>query len=547
MRQKYLIRTKILLISLLPSLVIASAMLVTGISFVRSGMESEILKGLLASAYTYKDIAITATDRVAGDNTLESDLKDSTGYDFTWFDGDTRKNSSLGASVIGTQAADSVIKEVIQSGNTYTSTNTQVAGTPYFVAYVPVKDDTGKTIAMSFAGVSRQTVSSQIAKTTKTMLLISIILPFIASVITILIATNLSKAIILISDRLKELSQGTFKETDNKITRNDEIGVALDSTDAVISKLKTIITQARSSADKTLFSSDELVSTSGQISQTAEDVSNAVQEIAQGAVQQAEEVQNASSDISAMGQSIDNIKQSSIRLEDFSQTMKEASEISKHSLSALYDSSVDTTQKIDKISNAINRTQNAIDVISGQVEGITAIATQTHLLSLNASIEAARAGEAGKGFNVVAEEIGKLADSSKQMADKIKVEMSTLLSEAKTAVLAATAVKEGNNEQQIALNNTVDSINQVLSDIEHTIAGIQEISNAIQKCDAAKTSVIDIIDTLSAISEENAASAEQTGAAMQQLSATVTTLTDSAEELRAIAKGLNTELEFFHI
>lgn len=87
----------------------------------------------------------------------------------------------------------------------------------------------------------------------------------------------------------------------------------------------------------------------------------------------------------------------------------------------------------------------------------------------------------------------------------------------------------------------------MLSDIEHTIAGIQEISNAIQKCDAAKTSVIDIIDTLSAISEENAASAEQTGAAMQQLSATVTTLTDSAEELRAIAKGLNTELEFFHI
>ena len=120
---------------------------------------------------------------------LENQLQSQTGFDFTWFDGDTRKNSSLGSSVIGTKAADTVIKEVINNKNTFTSTNTQGAGKPYFVAYVPVRDDSGKVIAMSFTGVSREAVESQISKSVTTMVVIGSIL----IVITVVVALSASK------------------------------------------------------------------------------------------------------------------------------------------------------------------------------------------------------------------------------------------------------------------------------------------------------------------------------------------------------------------
>ncbi len=88
---------------------ITIGLLITGIKFMEAGMEEEVLKGLMSSAYTYKDIGVNVTYREAGDNEIESMLKSETGYDFTWFEGDTRKNSSLGSSVIGTKAADAVI------------------------------------------------------------------------------------------------------------------------------------------------------------------------------------------------------------------------------------------------------------------------------------------------------------------------------------------------------------------------------------------------------------------------------------------------------
>ena len=172
-------------------------------------------------------------------------------------------------------------------------------------------------------------------------------------------------------------------------------------------------------------------------------------------------------------------------------------------------------------------------------------ASQTNLLSLNASIEAARAGEAGKGFAVVAEEIGKLAEDSKAMADDIRKEMDILLDQSKAAVKAAEDVKQGNSDQQIALGETLEAVNGMLADIDSTVSGVDLISKGAQTCESSKNAVVDTMSALSAISEENAASSEETGASMEELSATVTTLAGSANNLKEIAQQLNEEMKFF--
>ena len=376
-------------------------------------------------------------------------------------------------------------------------------------------------------------------------IIIGVIMLIIACVIPLLMANSFTDPVKAVNDSLAQLADGRFAKISKFTDRKDEFGTMVGNTNAVIGKLDDIVASIKESANSVESSSNELSDMADQISQTAEDVSNAVQEIASGATQQADEIQSASENVGKIGDAVVDVQTSTNDLEGLAGRMQEASEASSASLSNLQQSSNEMTGKIDEISSTISATQNAVTNINDKVEGISSIATQTNLLSLNASIEAARAGEAGKGFAVVAEEIGKLAEDSKKMADDIRQEMDILLDQSKAAVSAAESIKDSNITQQSALGETLTSVNSMLEDIASTVGGVQRISRGAETCESSKNSVVDTMSALSAISEENAASSEETGASMEELSATVTTLAGSANNLKEIAEKLNEDMSFF--
>ena len=386
-------------------------------------------------------------------------------------------------------------------------------------------------------GSSRQAVTI--------VVIIGIIMAIIVAIIAVVAGRLIMLPIYSVCESLTHLADGQFQKVDLTFGEKGEFGVMVKSVNTVVDRLSSIVANIKASAAGVADSSEELSDMANQISQTAEDVSNAVQEIASGASQQADEIQSASENVGRIGDAVGDVQTSTGSLSSLANKMKEASEISSNSLASLQDSSTEMTAKIDEISKTIAATQDAVTSINDKVEGIASIATQTNLLSLNASIEAARAGEAGKGFAVVAEEIGKLADDSKTMADEIRKEMDILLEQSQAAVQAADDVKQGNQDQQIALGETLNAVNGMLGDISSTVGGVQLISEGADTCETSKNAVVDTMSALSAISEENAASSEETGASMQELSATVTTLAGSASSLRDIAEQLNQDMEFF--
>ena len=422
--------------------------------------------------------------------------------------------------------------------DTYESNAT---GHTTYVSYVK-EPISGYTVC---AAVDKNEVLKEARLSALTGIILGLIVLAIVVVFSLIMAKKFTDPIMEVDESLSALADGRFKKIGKYTNRKDEIGHIVRNTDSVIEKLGKIVGYIKESSNTVGHSSEELSLMANQIAATAESVAGAVQEIATGAVQQAEEIQSAAEGSNKITKAVESVQGSSNDVNELAARMKKASEDSSKSLSYLQASSTNMTSKIEEISSKIAATQVAVANINDRVEGISGIASQTNLLSLNASIEAARSGEYGKGFSVVASEIRQLADDSENLAQEIRGVMDSLLSQAQDAVQAAQEIKKGNIEQQEALAKTLTSVQGMLEDIEKTVSGVTVISSDANDCVNSNRLVSDAMSSLTAISEENAASSETTGASVQELSATVSTLAMSATGLRDVAEKLNQEIAFF--
>lgn len=406
-----------------------------------------------------------------------------------------------------------------------------------------VKDKSTGWIVLS--GANYNVVMGPTYRSTRLIMLIGVIMVVVSIVIAFNMAISFTRPLEHLDNSINALSEGRFEYVKKYINRKDEFGLLIKYTNSVIEKLEGLVVHIKESTVSVNNSSDDLAETANQISKTAEDVANAVQEIAAGASQQADEIQSVTESVGDIGEATSSVQLNTNDLSELAQKMQHISKESAESLSELQESSQEMRDYISKISEKIGATSEAVSGINEKVEGIASIAAQTNLLSLNASIEAARAGEAGKGFAVVAEEIGKLADDSRNMADEIRVEMDVLLQESQAAVDMALDVQKGNEKQEEVLTVTVDSVRTMIDDISSTVSSAKNIEENTATCVNANNVVADAMNSLSAISEENAASSEETGASMEELSATVTTLASSADSLKIVADKLKEEISFF--
>ncbi len=422
--------------------------------------------------------------------------------------------------------------------------------------YETTSEATGKTSILAYVkepvtgyiicdAVALEDITASARSSAMTSIISGLVLMIIAGLLAYSQAVHFVKPILAVNNALSSLAGGIFSKIEKFTNRNDEFGQMVANTNTLVDELSTIVGSIKESSSTVNGASDELANMADQIARTTESVATSVQHIASGAIQQAEDIQSAAEETNTITDAVGSVQNSTVQMTELANRMKTASEASTSSLDILQSTSSEMTEKIEEISSRISSTQNAVSNINERVEGISGIASQTNLLSLNASIEAARAGEMGKGFAVVAEEIRKLADDSDLLASEIRAEMDDLLAEAEQAVNAATQVMNGNIEQQKALSTTFESVHGMLADIEETVKSVSKISNEANTCVSSNTAVSNAMTSLSAISEENAASSESTGAAVEELSATVTTLADSASHLKDIAEQLNEEIKFF--
>lgn len=413
--------------------------------------------------------------------------------------------------------------------------------------YIPLEDAAGKVVGVVFAGMPLTDVNSFINSKVGSFIAISVVMLIIVCVLGIFEAAHMANAIVKAKSVVEVLASGDLgAKVDTKILgRGDEIGDMARAVKGLKDELNKIVGNLQKSANTLFEAGNGLEDMAKQCSNTTDDVSRAVEEISKGAVSQAEEIQNASSEIVAMGEVIEEIVENVGNLTEASDAMSRAGNTSTETMLNLSQSNDRTASAIGNIGNQIRLTDESIKQISMATELITSIASQTNLLSLNASIESARAGEAGRGFAVVATEIQKLAVQSNDAAVEIQQIIGNLISESQRTMDEMREAEVLMREQQEKLNDTKEKFGEVSTGIDVSREGTQQIRVCADSCNSARASVIDVISNLSAISEENAASAEETTASMQELNATINLLSEEATKLKDISVTLNEEMKFF--
>lgn len=289
-------------------------------------------------------------------------------------------------------------------------------------------------------------------------------------------------------EAVKELSSGNLlTEVDSRAKgRRDELGDMARSVEELRLKLVEIIGDIKKSSSVLMDSGNNLSEMAAHTSATTDEMSKVIEDISKGAVSQAEEIEEASQHIGNMGEVIEEIVTSVDGLGDTSTKMKNASDESTKIIRQLSDSNDRTTEAIAKISRQIHTTNDSVQMIREAVELITSIASQTSLLSLNASIEAARAGEHGKGFAVVASEIQKLAEQSNESAEKIKQIIEELLRDSEATVEIMGEVEVIIEEQQKKLEETKEQFVHVTRGVDNSREETEMIQSRTEVCDTSR-------------------------------------------------------------
>lgn len=480
-------------------------------------------------------------------------IKEKTGDDATLFFGDTRVMTTImkedGNRAIGTKASDEVIQTVLIQGKEYFDSNVAVNGIPYYGYYVPLTNSDHSIVGMIFAGTPSVAITSKISRTTSTLigiaLIVSVIFICFSSVELMRITKNMNKMMVFTN----QMASGdlTTELDERVIKRKDEIGSMGAACIKLQESFKNIICQIKETATTLNTSANNVNEVAVQSSNTTDEVSRAIEDISNGAMSQADETQQASNNIQQIGKQIGNIADDVESLNKTAEQMSLAEKEATDIFTELGKSNEKTMNAVEKIAVQTDVTNHSAQEIKKAVDLITSIATETNLLSLNASIEAARAGDAGRGFAVVATQIQKLAEQSNQSAKAIEDIIMHLLNESEKTVQYMNEVKANISEQNHNLNETKDRFNDVRNGIQESMKGILGIKDKTKVLNEERKNIVDAIQNLSAISEENAASSEETTASTEELNAMIVDLANFASELKELAVKLDNDVDVFKI
>ncbi len=564
------LKEKILALSLVPVLVLGITMFLVAADRIANGIYDAAYNGMHATTLAVRDIFEEGKSgayhmdeqgmlwkgdalNISQATNIVDHIKESTGIDVTIFWGDTRILTSIvdehGARQINTKASAEVAERVLQNGETYYDRNIEILGQRYIVSYTPLYQENSKEIiGMIFLGTPQQTVSVIINKIRGQFLLIILCMLLFVTVIAYTLVSRIVAALKKNMELLDCISSGNFQIEVQPalVRRKDEIGDLAKNILNLTDALRTIVLNIRTKSEALNEDTNEIERISDNVYQVMKEVNNATQEMGTSCTTQAEDANQANSNVACMGDMIIENTTQITELHEISGTMKTGATAALEQVAELNDVMRSVKESIAFLSEQTSLTNESVAKISSTTELITAIASQTNLLSLNASIEAARAGEHGRGFSVVASEIQQLSEQSNRAAGEIQKMIANLNTNSTHTLDRVKEVQHVIEKQEENIQKTSEIFREVCNHIDQSASGMDIIMENSEKLEDIRTETVTVVQDSASLSEENSASIQEMMASIENIYQELGDISDKTKALNALSKEMTASVDVFH-
>lgn len=382
--------------------------------------------------------------------------------------------------------------------------------------------------------------------TVKFFVLIIALAVIIFSLIAYLIMNFIKTSSANMIKNLKILSTGDFSiKLDSEGT--NEFSLMNKELSNTITDVSNMINTIKNTSITINERAENLSSVSYEMASSSENVTNAITDVSKGATTESEDLMEMTGVLNNFGTKIDDIVNSISNIKDGSMQIEFMAKDSNTNLQSLMNSINDLNKSFNEVLQKVTSFDTNINKINEITTIINSIANQTNLLALNASIEAARAGEHGKGFSVVAEEIRKLAEQSKESSENISNIISNTSKDKDVMLETTNTMKEELVKQISVVDVSIKSFKNILEAVTNSIPKIDSVSNSSLDINENKNLILQKIEQLSAISEEVSASAEEIVASSEEMYSSTEEVSATSESLSEITKEMMEAIDKFKL